>query len=136
MRDFNKVYLIGNLTKDPEAVNVNSTNKLVNFSIAVNRTWKGSEGEENNEVSYMDCVTYGKKAEIVEKYLFKGRRVFVTGRLQQSRWEDKDTKKQRSKIRVVVEDFHFMDGKKAESVPAIAGNEEASSCVNDFDGLD
>ena len=133
MRDFNEVRLIGNLTRDPEVGNKQSANKLVNFSIAVNRKWKGPEGEESSEVSYVDCVAFGKKAEVIDQYLSKGRRVFIAGRLKQDRWEDKDTKKQRSKIRVIVEDFHFMDGKKENvGVPAAAGNADST----DIDGPD
>ena len=134
MQDFNKTYLIGNLVKDPEVKEV-SGRKLANFTVAVNRKWRGAEGEEASEVSYVDCAAYGKKVEVVEKYLFKGRRIFVEGRLKQDRWEDKDTKKTHSKIRVVVENFHFMDGKKIEAVPAVAGNEEESAAIEDFDIL-
>ena len=138
MQDFNKVYLIGNLVKDPEVKNLEGGNKLSNFSLAVNRKWKSAEGDVASDVSYFDCVAFGKKAEIIGEYLSKGRRIFVEGRLKQDRWEDKETKKKQSKLRVVVENFHFMDSKKAdtEAVPAVAGNAEGTTDIDDFDILD
>ena len=136
MSDFNKTILIGNLAQDPEARDLGNGRKVTNFTIAVNRKWTGPTGEEGSEVSYIDCSAFGKTGETIQKYLTKGRRVFINGRLKQERWEDKETKKTHSKIRVVVEDFNFMDTKKTtETVPAVAGNEEPVSSVDDFDAL-
>jgi single-strand DNA-binding protein len=145
MADFNRVYVIGNLVKDPEMKDISSTRKVTNFTVAVNRKWKGSEGEEGSEVSYLDCAAYGKKAEIIDQYFSKGRRIFVEGRLKQDKWEDKETKKTHSKIRIVVENFHFMDSKKQEAVtskspaiPASAGNDapdDMPTFDDDFDAI-
>jgi len=138
MADFNRTYLIGNLVKDPEVKDIGGGKQVANFTIAVNRKWTGPNGEEGKEVSYLDCAAFGKKAEIIGKYLSKGRRVFVEGRLKQEKWEDKETKKMQSKIRVIVDSFNFMDGKKpetTEAIPASAGNEGGLITDEDFDAI-
>ena len=141
MSDFNKTFIIGNLVQDPQLKEISSTNKVVNFTIAVNRSWAGSQGEEAKEVSYIDCTAYGKKAEVIDKYFSKGRKIFVDGRLKQEKWVDKDTQKTQSRIRVVVENFHFMDSKKespdvcatvTDTIPASAGNTN-TTIEDDFD---
>jgi len=108
-KGFNKVTLLGNLTRDPETRNTPSGQSVTNFSLAVNRTWKGSDGQQQEAVSYIDCVAWGKAGEIISQYLTKGRPVLVHGRLDQRSWDDKDSGQKRSKIEVVVEDFNFID---------------------------
>lgn len=107
-KGFNKVILMGNLTRDPETKTTTSGQSVTNFSLAVNRTWKGADGQQNEDVSYIDCVAWGKTGEIITQYLGKGRAVLVSGRLDQRSWEDKETGGKRSKIEVVVEDFNFV----------------------------
>jgi single-strand DNA-binding protein len=107
-KGFNKVILMGNLTRDPETRNTPNGQSVTNFSLAVNRTWKGADGQQNEDVSYIDCVAWGKPGEIIAQYLGKGRAVLVSGRLDQRSWEDKETGGKRSKIEVVVEDFNFV----------------------------
>lgn len=107
-KGFNKVILMGNLTRDPETRNTPSGQSVTNFSLAVNRTWKGADGQANEDVSYIDCVAWGKPGEIISQYLSKGRAVLVSGRLDQRSWDDKDSGQKRSKIEVVVEDFNFV----------------------------
>ncbi len=135
MSDFNKVYLVGNLVKDPEMKEIGSSNKVTNFTIASNRNWTGPEGQKMEEVSFIDCVSYGKRAETINTYFSKGRKILIEGRIKQDKWTDKETKKMQSRIRVVVESFHFMDSKKEETttacVPAEAGGGDAP--VDDFD---
>ena len=135
MSDFNKVYLVGNLVKDPEMKEIGSSNKVTNFTIASNRNWTGPEGQKMEEVSFIDCVSYGKRAETINTYFSKGRKILIEGRIKQDKWTDKETKKMQSRIRVVVESFHFMDSKKEETttecVPAEAGGSDAP--VDDFD---
>ncbi len=125
MSDLNRVYLMGNLAQEPELKDIGSSNKVVNFVVAINRKWKGPEGQEAEEVSYLDCIAYGKRAETIDKYFSKGRKIMLEGRLKQEKWEDKATKKMQSRIRVIVENFHFVDSKKdaTEAIPAVAGNE-------------
>lgn len=109
-KGFNKVILMGNLTRDPETRTTGSGQSVTNFSLAVNRTWKGADGSNQEAVSYIDCVAWGKAGEIIAQYLGKGRAVLVSGRLDQQSWDDKETGKKRSKVEVVVEDFNFVDG--------------------------
>lgn len=124
-KGFNKVVLMGNLTRDPETRNTPNGQSVTNFSLAVNRTWKGSDGQQNEDVSYIDCVAWGKPGEIISQYLGKGRAVLVSGRLDQRSWEDKETGGKRSKIEVVVEDFNFVgDGAGSGSA---APSSDASS---------
>lgn len=108
-KGFNKVILMGNLTRDPEVRTTPSGQSVANFSLAVNRTWKGNDGQQQEAVSYIDCVAWGKAGEIIAQYLTKGRPVLVSGRLDQRSWEDKETGGKRSKVEVVVEDFNFVD---------------------------
>lgn len=107
-KGFNKVILMGNLTRDPELRNTPNGQSVCNFSLAVNRTWRGADGSQQENVSYIDCVAWGKPGEILSQYLQKGRPVLVSGRLDQRSWEQDGQK--RSKVEVVVEDFNFVDG--------------------------
>ena len=109
-KGFNKVILMGNLVRDPETRATPSGQSVTNFSLAVNRTWRGSDGQQQEAVGYFDCVAWGKAGEIIAQYLTKGRPVLVSGRLDQRTWEDKETGGKRSKVEVVVEDFNFIDG--------------------------
>ena len=108
-KGFNKVILMGNLVRDPETRATPSGQSVTNFSLAVNRTWRGSDGQQQEAVGYFDCVAWGKAGEIIAQYLTKGRPVLVSGRLDQRSWEDKETGGKRSKVEVVVEDFNFVD---------------------------
>lgn len=108
-KGFNKVILMGNLTRDPEVRTTPSGQSVANFSLAVNRTWRGQDGQTQEAVSYIDCVAWGKPGEIIAQYVQKGRPLLVSGRLDQRSWEDKETGGKRSKVEVVVEDFNFVD---------------------------
>lgn len=108
--NFNKVILMGNLTRDPELRHTAGNQAVANIGIAVNRRWRTPEGEQREEVTYVDCEAWGKTAETMCKFLAKGRPVFIEGRLKLDQWEDKEGKKQ-SKLRVVVENFQFVDSK-------------------------
>jgi single-strand DNA-binding protein len=108
-KGFNKVVLMGNLTRDPETRTTPSGQTVTNFSLAVNRTWRGADGQQQEAVSYIDCVAWGKPGEIIAQYLQKGRALLVSGRLDQRSWDDKDSGQKRSKVEVIVEDFNFVD---------------------------
>jgi single-strand DNA-binding protein len=108
MRGFNKVVLMGNLTRDPELRSIPSGQNVASFSLAVNRTWKNASGEQQEAVDYIDCNIWGKPAEIITQYMKKGSAILVSGRLQQRTWEQEGQK--RSKVEVVVEDFNFVGG--------------------------
>jgi len=107
-KGFNKVILMGNLTRDPETRTTTGGQSVTNFSLAVNRTWKNQSGETQEDVSYIDCVAWGKPGEIIAQYLGKGRAVLVSGRLDQRSWDDKESGQKRSKVEVIVEDFNFV----------------------------
>jgi single-strand DNA-binding protein len=107
-KGFNKVILMGNLTRDPEVRSLPSGQSVTNFSLAVNRTWKGQDGNTQESVSYIDCVAWGRTGEVIAQYMQKGRPILVSGRLDQRSWEQDGQK--RSKVEVVVEDFNFVGG--------------------------
>lgn len=110
MKGFNKVVLMGNLTRDPETRTTPSGQSVTSFSLAVNRSWRGADGQQQESVSYIDCTAWGKAGEIIAQYMQKGRALLVSGRLEQRSWDDKESGQKRSKVDVVVEDFNFVDG--------------------------
>lgn len=132
MASFNKVILLGNLTRDPEVRYLPSGTAVASFAIAVNRKFKQGE-ETKEEVSYIDIVVFGKSAENCGQYLNKGDGVLVDGRLQQRRWETEDGQK-RSKVEVVAQTVNFMPKRsgqaprggesQAEPLPEPSGDEE------------
>jgi len=107
---FNKVMLMGNLTRDVELKQISNGNAVANIGLAVNRRFKTQSGESREEVTYVDCEAWGRTAEVMNQYLSKGKPVFIEGRLKLDQWEDKDGNK-RSKMRVVVENFEFIDSR-------------------------
>jgi len=114
--DINRVNLIGRLTRDPELKYTQGGAAVGNFSIANNRTYTTSSGEKREEVSYFDCVAWGKLGEIITEYCKRGRRIAVEGRLQQRRWEDQNGNK-RTKVDVIVDNFQFLDTKATTDQP-------------------
>jgi single-strand DNA-binding protein len=109
MAGFNKVLLMGNLTRDPQLSYTPSQTPVVDFGLAVNRRWTGKSGESKEETCFVDCRAFGKQAENINKYLTKGRPVFVEGRLTFETWTAQDGAK-RSRHRVTVESFQFLPG--------------------------
>jgi single-strand DNA-binding protein len=110
MPNLNKVMLMGNLTRDVELKTTPGNQTVGNLGLAINRKWKTPDGEQREETTFVDCEAWGKTAEILAKYLSKGRPVYLEGRLKLDQWEDKDGQK-RSKMRVVIEEFQFVDSK-------------------------
>jgi single-strand DNA-binding protein len=107
MANFNKVFLMGNLTRDPQLSYTPNQTAVVDFGLAVNRKWKGQDGENKEETCFVDCQAFGRTAENINKYLTKGRPLFVEGRLTFNSWTAQDGTK-RSKHRVTVENFQFL----------------------------
>ena len=107
MRGFSKAIITGNLTRDPELRTTTSGSNVCAFSVAVNRTYKGADGESREDVSYIDCVAWGKLGEVIAQYAKKGSGVLVSGRLSQRSFEGKDGVK-RSRTEIVAEDFNFI----------------------------
>lgn len=117
MTSFNKVILMGNLTRDPEVRYTPNGSAVASFAIAVNRKYKQGE-ETKEEVSYIDIVVFGKQAENCGQYLNKGDAALIEGRLQQQRWDDKESGAKRSKVVVSAQSVTFMP--KRSSVPGRA----------------
>lgn len=109
--NFNRVYLMGNLTRDPELRHTPGNQAVANLGVAVNRRWRSPEGEMREETTFVDCEAWGKTAETLCRFLKKGRPIFIEGRLKLDQWEDKETGKKQSKLRVVVEGFQFIDSR-------------------------
>ena len=107
MRGFSKAIITGNLTRDPELRTTPNGASVCSFSVAVNRVYKDANGEQREDVSYIDCSAGGRLAEMINQYAKKGSGVLVSGRLDQRRWEDKNDGKKRSRVEIVVEDFNF-----------------------------
>ena len=115
MANFNKVILVGNLTRDPELRYTPKGTAVARITLAVNRTWKSESGESKEEVSFVDVDVWGRQAEVISQYMKKGRPLLVEGRLKQDTWEDKNTKQKQSKLKVVLESFSFIDSNRGDS---------------------
>jgi len=114
MASFNKVLLMGNLTRDPELRYIPSGTAVVKFGLAVNRDYVDKQsGDKKESVCFVDITVWGKQAETCNQYLTKGRPVFIEGRLEFSSWETKEGDK-RSKLEVVAERVQFLGGRKDE----------------------
>jgi single-strand DNA-binding protein len=118
-KSINQVILMGNLTRDPELRTTPTGQNVCSFSLAVNRSWQGSDGQMQDAVDYFDVTAWGKLGELVNQYLKKGRKCLVMGRLSQRSWE-KDGQKH-SKVEVVANDVTFLDGGgSASAEPSMA----------------
>jgi single-strand DNA-binding protein len=118
MASYNRVILMGNLTRDPELRTLpNSETQVCDFALAVNRRWKDAEGGDHEEVLFIDCAAFGKTGQTIGESLTKGRPIHIEGRLKFEQWEQEDGQR-RSKIRVVVEQFRFVDHKPSSDQPA------------------
>ncbi|MGA1540156.1 MAG: single-stranded DNA-binding protein, partial [Chthoniobacterales bacterium] len=108
MASYNKVMLLGNLTRDPEVKYTPKGTAVTELGLAVNRTYTTDGGEKREETTFVDITMWGRQAEIAGEYLKKGRPLFVEGRLQLDTWDDKQTGQKRSKLRVVCENFQML----------------------------
>ncbi|MDH4099234.1 MAG: single-stranded DNA-binding protein [Nitrospirota bacterium] len=130
MASFNKVILLGNLTRDPEVRFTPTGTAVASFAIAVNRRYK--QGDEfRDEVSYIDIVVFGKQAENCGQYVGKGDSVLVDGRLQQRRWETDDGQK-RSKVEVVADNVTFMPKRQGQGGGSAEGGYDAPPVDDDI----
>jgi single-strand DNA-binding protein len=126
MANFNKVYLMGNLTRDPEVRVTPKGTSICQFGLAISRSWKDESGQTREEATFVDIEAWGKPGEIISKYCTKGRPLFVEGRLKFDQWEDKTSGQKRSKLKVVLENFQFIGG-RADGAPAAGGAEGADA---------
>src|SRR4051812_214773 len=126
MPSVNKVILIGNLTRDPQSRQVPTQSMVTEFGLAMNRKFKGQDGEDREEVCFVDCAAFGRQAEVIQKYCKKGKSLYVEGRLRYDSWEDKNGHGKRSKLSVVVENFQFLGGKDDTAGVAASGDHAKS----------
>ena len=112
MANFNKVILMGNLTRDIELRHTQSGMAIAKFGMAINRKTSSQSGEAKESTCFVDLTAFGKSAELLNQYVHKGSPLFVEGRLEYSTWEAKEGGK-RSKLEVVVENFQFMGGRSS-----------------------
>jgi|SRR5688572_13134121 single-strand DNA-binding protein len=124
MASFNKVILVGNLTRDPELRYTPKGTAVARLGLAVNRQWKTDSGESREEVTFIDIDAFGRQAEVIGQYCKKGKPLMIEGRLKYDTWEDKQTNQKRSKLTVVLESFQFLGdgggggGRGGEAAPA------------------
>jgi len=116
MASYNKVLLLGNLTRDPTLSFTPSQTAVADFGIATNRKWTSQAGEKREEVCFVDCRAFGKLAENINKFFTKGKPIFLEGRLTFDSWTAQDGTKH-SKHRVTVESFQFLPGGQAQRPP-------------------
>lgn len=108
MANLNKVMLMGNLTRDIRLTYLPSNTPVAEFGLATNRTWVGQDGQKHEEATFVELRMFGKRAEVLNKYLHKGDPLFIEGRLHLDSWDDKQTGQKRSKTVVMIEDFQFL----------------------------
>src|SRR5688572_19374498 len=111
MANYNKVILVGNLTRDPQMKYLPSQMAVVDFGLAVNHRYKTKSGEDREEVCFIDCSAFGRGAEVINQYCRKGRPLLVEGRLKFDTWEDKQGGGKRSKHTIVVDNFQLLGGR-------------------------
>ena len=131
--DINKVLLIGRLTRDPEVKQTSTGMSYCRFSLAVNRYYIQNE-ERKEEVSFLNCVAWGKQAEVIGKYCAKGKQIGVEGRLKQNSWQDKEGQA-RSSIDIIVEQMQLLSSastapRQTENTP---GSPEIEATISDDD---
>jgi single-strand DNA-binding protein len=122
MAAFNKVILLGNLTRDPETRVTPGGLTICKLSLATNRKYKDRDGNDKEEVTYVDIDSFGKQAEILSKFLGRGSPLFIEGRLQLDSWEGPGGEK-RSKLKVVLENFQFVGGRGGDSDSSNSGSD-------------
>lgn len=115
MASYNKVILIGNLTRDPELRYTPKGTAVATFTLAVNRSYTTESGEKREEVSFVDVDVWDRQAETIGQYMKKGRSLLVEGHLKQDTWDDKQTNQKRSKLKVVLESFRFVDSNRPDA---------------------
>lgn len=146
MPGYNKVILIGNLTRDPELRYTPKGVAIAKLGLAVNRSWRDTTtGEMKEEVTFVDVDAFGKQAETLGQYMRKGSPLMVEGRLRLDTWEDKQTNQKRSRLGVVLEGFQFLDSQRnreggpseaPRSKPAAAAAAPATSATSAPEGED
>ncbi|MCG8602176.1 MAG: single-stranded DNA-binding protein [Verrucomicrobiales bacterium] len=115
MPNLNKVMLMGNITRDPEVRYTPKGTAVTDISLAVNRSYSLDDGERREETTFVEITYWGRQAEVIGEYMKKGRPLYVEGRLQLDQWEDKNTGQNRSRLKIVGENFQFLGGRDGNS---------------------
>ena len=129
MASFNKVILMGNLTRDPELRYTPKGTAVTKIGLAVNRVWTNEAGEKKEEVTFVDIDMFGRTAENVAQYMRKGSPLLVEGRLRLDQWDDKQTGQKRSKLGVVAESVQFLGSPRGEGGGAPAAPRSAPAAA-------
>ncbi len=128
MASYNKVILIGNLTRDPQVKYLPSGTAVAEISLAVNRTWFDKQSNSKKEdVTFVDITLWDRTAEVAGEYLTKGKQVLIEGRLQMDSWEDRETKQKRSKMKVIGESMTMLGSRNDGSGGAAGGGTRGSA---------
>jgi single-strand DNA-binding protein len=127
MASFNKVILLGNLTRDPEVRYTPKGTAVTDLGLAVNRSYTAENGEKREEVTFVDVTFWGRTAEVAGEYLKKGRPVFVEGRLQLDSWDDKQSGQKRTKLKVIGENMQMLGAPRGAGSGGGGGEEEGGS---------
>jgi single-strand DNA-binding protein len=125
MANLNKVFLLGNLTRDPELRYTPKGTAVTDIGLAVNRIRNNEQGERQEETTFVDVTLWGRQAELAQQYLSKGRGVFIEGRLQLDTWDDKQSGQKRSKLKVVGENMQFLPDGRAGGGGGGGGGQQA-----------
>ncbi len=123
----NRVMLAGNLTRDPQVKFLANERAVAQFGLAINRRFKGADGQLKEEVTFVDIEAWGRTAELVGQYLTKGRACFVEGHLRLDSWDDKKDGQKRTKLKVVADNVQFLDsrGERTKAAGAAEGGSDA-----------
>ncbi len=127
MPNLNKVQLMGNITRDPEVRYTPKGTAVTDISLAINRNFNSDDGERREETTFVDITFWGRQAEVIGEYMKKGRPLYVEGRLQLDSWEDKTSGQQRSRLKVVGENFQFLGGREDGGGSGGGGQSRSSS---------
>lgn len=136
MANFNKVVLVGNLTRDPELRFTAKGSAVGDLAIAINRSFQSDGGEKREETTFVDIKVWSKTAENCGKFLKKGASVLVEGRLQTDQWEDKQSGQKRTKLVVVGDRVEFLSGKSGNEASGYAAAPRPANKSNEFDDDD
>ena len=126
MSSYNKVILMGNLTRDPETRQTPNGTTDCKIGLAVNRKWKDASGEMREDVLFIDCDAFAHTANAIQKYTHKGDPILVEGRLRLDQWDDKTTGEKRSRHGVVIESVQFLGGRSDGEAPAVTSKPATS----------
>ncbi len=136
----NKVFLYGNLTRDPELKALPSGSNVVSFGLATNRTYKDKNGAKQETTEFHNVVAFGRTADVIAQYVKKGRPLFVEGRLQTRSWDDKESGKKNYRTEIVLENFQFgadggRGGGAAAGAQSTAGEENQAATAPAGDSI-